>query len=170
MRIFIIVIVLIITPSCSSTNELSKVQEESLEVLNDVILKSNGEIYYKSINSDRQEPISSYVQKYLLEFHLCVKDIDRSKTKISEQEVSYLHERFSNHKIVRLDKLSSEFSEKTVKKHKRFKTVSISLPVVFRNGTMAIYYVSGTYGGGFSLLQKSNNNWNIICGNTVWIE
>ncbi len=170
MKSLIILFVFTLILSCSSTKEIFVVQEENLEVLNDIIGESNGGIYYESIDSDLQKPIDSYVNKYLLEFYLCINDIDSSTTKISELEISYLKEQFSKHEIVRFDKLSAELKEKIVKNHERFKTVSISLPVVFRNGSMAIYYVSGTYGGGFNLLQKNNEKWNVICSNSVWIE
>ena len=170
MSRIILLIISIIFLSCSSKKDLSGVQGENIEVLESILNKSKGEIYYKTINTDLQKPIHTYIEAYLLEFYLCDKDVDTSSIHISIEEVGFLKRKFENHSIVRIDKLKSGFRSKITKKHKRFKTVSISIPVVFRNGTMAIYYMSGTYWGGFNLLQKRNNKWELICSNSVWIE
>lgn len=170
MRSIKVLIVFILTLSCSSAKGVLEIQEENLEVLNHVLENSKGGIiYYKSINYDLNELIGSFVINGL-NFDLCIKDIDSSLTKFSDQESSYLSDEFNKQNIVRIDRLKPEFEERTVKKHERFETVSISIPVVFRNGTMAIYYYSGTYGGGFNLLQKNSDNWEVVCSNSVWIE
>lgn len=44
------------------------------------------------------------------------------------------------------------------------------MPVVFRNGSMALFYATGTYGGEFGLLQKKQGKWERICSSIVWIE
>jgi hypothetical protein len=50
------------------------------------------------------------------------------------------------------------------------KSSVISLPILFRNNTMAIYYNTETSGGSLTLLQKRNSKWKIICSSSVWIE
>ncbi len=170
MRKLLLILILISIISCSSKKGISKISVENIIVLNSILTNSNGEIYYQTITEDLQKPLESYFEPYLLEFYLCNKGIDSSKVKITKQEIGFLKENFKNQAKNRISRINPEFKNKVTKKKERFKTIHISMPAVFRNGTMAIYYVSGTYGGGFNLLQKVNNKWEMICSNSVWIE
>lgn len=156
--------------SCSSKKGISKISEENSIVLNSILSNSSGEIYYQTITEDVQKPLESYFEPYLLEFNLCNKNVDSSIVKISKQEMGFLKENFKNQSKIRIGGIHPEFKNKITKKKERLKTFYISMPVVFRNGTLAIYYISGTYGGGFNLLRKANSKWEMICSNSVWIE
>jgi hypothetical protein len=171
MRLFTLFLLTILFLNSSNGQDSKKYDTETLIVLESILKNSKeGSIFHKTIVKEWRTPIESYVKDYLLEFYLCVNDIDKASVRISQEEVWFLKEKFSKQSVERIDRLIPDLKKKTTEKHKRFKTSIISMPVTFRNGTMALYYHTETYGGGFNLLQKRDNNWEIICSNSVWIE
>jgi hypothetical protein len=96
--------------------------------------------------------------------------VDSTIVHITDQEVRFLNEKFSKQSVKRIGQLKPELKNKLTKKHERFKTASITMPVTFRKGTMAILYITGTYGGEFKLMKKKNSNWEFFCSSLVWIE
>ena len=169
LNIFVIIAVLIFITGCSSKKStINKVSNEH-EVLSYILKKSSGNIYYKTIIEEGNIPIDSYVKDKYLEFYLCGKDVD-SPVKIPKEEVAFLKQKVKSVSVQRIDKLFPSLKEKTTKKKERLVTSFISMPILFRNNTMAIYYSTQTYGGEFKLLQKVNGEWETICANSVWIE
>ncbi|WP_428742302.1 hypothetical protein [Tenacibaculum sp.] len=167
--IFKTIAVLIFITSCSSNkNTINKVNNE-YEVLSYILKKSKGNIYYKTITEEGNIPIESYVKNRYLEFYLCSNGI-YSPIKIPKEEVVFLKQKVKSISVQRIDKLFPDLKDKTTKKKIRFKTSFISMPILFRNNTMAIYYATQTYGGEFKLLRKVNGEWETICANSVWIE
>lgn len=164
-----IIIVVIFMNSCSSYREVVNNMNTEYEVLSSVLKESSGNIYYKTIIEEGNIPIDSYVKDKYLEFYLCGKDVD-SPVKIPKEEVTFLKQKVKSVSVQRIDKLFPNLKDKTTKKKTRFKTSFISMPILFRNNTMAIYYSTQTYGGEFKLLQKVNGEWETICANSVWIE
>jgi hypothetical protein len=163
------VAVLILIFGCSSNHKISQLDKENINVLYSILNNSN-DVYYKTIIEDLGKSLDFQIEPYLLEFSLCDKNINLGTTKISNKEIIFLKKEFKTQSIIRIDKIDPSFKNKTTKRIERFKTVRISMPIVFRNGSMAIYYSNSTYGGGFSLLQKEDNRWKAICSNSVWIE
>ncbi|MGQ3678869.1 hypothetical protein [Tenacibaculum discolor] len=164
-----IIIVVIFMNSCSSYKEAADNMNAEYEVLSSVLKESSGNIYYKTIIEEGNIPIDSYVKDKYLEFYLCGKDVD-SPVKIPKEEVAFLKQKVKSVSVQRIDKLFPSLKEKTTKKKERLVTSFISMPILFRNNTMAIYYSTQTYGGEFKLLQKVNGEWETICANSVWIE
>lgn len=164
-----IIIVVIFMNSCSSYKEAADNMNAEYEVMSSVLKKSSGNIYYKTIIEEGNIPIDSYVKDKYLEFYLCGKDVD-SPVKIPKEEVAFLKQKVKSVSVQRIDKLFPSLKEKTTKKKERLVTSFISMPILFRNNTMAIYYSTQTYGGEFKLLQKVNGEWETICANSVWIE
>lgn len=153
--------------SCSTIKKSSEKTDEVRKIL--VTITNYNMVYYKTIVQDLKKPIESYLKNYLLEFELCSKDIDSNSRKISKEEITFLKSKFKNQNIVRLDRLNPKLENLTKTKGKS-KTSFVTIPIVFRNNFMAIYYSYTANGGGFNLLQKRNNKWEHICSNTVWIE
>ncbi len=144
---------------------------EELHILVSVVRRSSdNNIYFKTIVEEWQKPIESYIQRNYLDFNLCVPKADSHMIYISDEELRYLKRRFSNHSVKGIDKLKPELKDKTTRDSRRFETVHISMPVIFRNGTMAIYYAAGTYSGEFNLLSKKDGKWQPLCSSLVWIE
>ena len=171
MHIFRLSIICLLILSSLSAQEITINNSDDLKVLESILKRSkDGTKYYKTIIKDRKTPIASYVEDYLLEFNLCAFDVDTSTVRISDNELSFLKQKFSKQKVKRIDRLFPKYKSKTTKKHERFKTASISMPVTFRNGTMALYFASGTYGAEFNLLNKKHDKWESICSSIVWIE
>ena len=164
------VVALILIFSCSSNHKIFQLDKENINALHSILSNSNETIYYKTIIEDLRKSLDSQIEPYLLEFSLCDKNINQGATKISNKEIIFLKKEFKAQSIIRIDKINPNFKNKTTKKIERFKTARISMPIVFRNGSMAIYYSNSTYGGGFNLLQKKDNRWKAICSNSVWIE
>ena len=164
-----IIIVVIFMNSCSSYKEAADNMNAEYEVMSSVLKKSRGNIYYKTIIKEGDIALESYVKNKYLEFYLCGKDVD-SPVKIPKEEVAFLKQKVKSVSVQRIDKLFPSLKEKTTKKKERLVTSFISMPILFRNNTMAIYYSTQTYGGEFKLLQKVNGEWETICANSVWIE
>ena len=145
-------------------------ETEELKVLESYLRKAdNNSVYYKTAVIDIETPIEDYIQNSYLEFLLCTEDQYRN-FKISESELRLVKEKFSKQSITRIDRLIPGLKTKTAKKHKRFKTNTVSLPATFRNGTFAIIYSNRTYGSEFKLLKKEGDTWQVICSNLIWIE
>jgi len=168
MRSIIYSIAATVILGCSSYKKLTARHKDNLSALESILRKSNGGIYHRTIIQENQKPISLYVESYNFELNLCVPDADPASVYISDREFAFLKKEFSNQTVVKLDRLYPELRNKMIKKHQRFKTVSISMPVVFRNGSMAMYYATGTYGGEFGLLQNKQGKWERICSSIVW--
>ncbi len=156
---FIYLFICFITISCSSKRLL--IDENQIDVLNEVLKSSKYNTYYKTIIKDLNKPIEDYITNDM-EFQFCENDT------IEPKEISFL----KNQKleIVNLYRLPLSIKEKITKKKKGFETSFISMPILFRNNTMAIYYSTQRYGGSFMLLKKENSTWKIICSSLVWIE
>lgn len=169
LNVLKIIIVVIFMNSCSSYKEAADNMNAEYEVLSSVLKKSRGNIYYKTIIKEGDIALESYVKNKYLEFYLCIKGIN-TPIKVSKEEVLFLKQKIKNISIQRIDKLFPSLKEKTTKKKERLVTSFISMPILFRNNTMAIYYSTQTYGGEFKLLQKVNGEWETICANSVWIE
>ncbi|MEY8860826.1 hypothetical protein [Tenacibaculum singaporense] len=167
--VFKIIIIVIFMSSCSSYREVVDNMNTEYEVLSSVLKESRGNIYYKTIIEEGNIPIESYIENKYLEFYLCSNGVD-SPVKIPKEEVAFLKQKVKSVSVQRIDKLFPNLKEKTTKKKERLVTSFISMPILFRNNTMAIYYSTQTYGGEFKLLQKVNGEWETICANSVWIE
>ncbi len=151
--------------------QLPNSESEELKVLESILSNSNNSTtYYKTIIEDQKTPLTTYIEAYLLKFYLCTNDIDSASVIISDEEVNLLRQKFSKQKVKRIDKLLPKYKNRTTKKHERYKTGSISMPVTFRDGTMALYFSLSTYSGEFNLLRKKNDTWEKVCSNAVWIE
>jgi hypothetical protein len=153
---------------CSSTK--SNFTEQNIEeiiILNNIIKENT---YYKTIIKDLNKPIDFYVQKHFLQFNLCVNDSLRNNIVLNEEDTIFIKQKFRNQKTLRIDHLNNEIKVKTTKDRIRFKTNYISLPVIFRDGKLAIFYNSSPYGSSFNLLKKIDGKWKIVCSSQVWIE
>lgn len=150
--------------SCSSAKEI--INENQINVLNKIIQSSKFSIYYKTVDNNGtslKKPIEEYITNDL-EFQFCESNI------INENDIVFLRKEFKRQKIKNLYKLPLIYRKNLTKEKKRFETSFISIPILFRNNTMAIYYNTQTYGGSLTLLQKINSKWEIICSSSVWIE
>lgn len=155
--------------SCSSTKKTTEMDIELKEVLEYIVKKNSSEIYYKTIIRDVNKSIASYINEEYLEFYLCLKKID-SVVKIPKKEIQYVKRKFKEQSIQNLNKLLPKLKNNIKKNREKFKTKYISMPVLFRSNTMALYYNLQEYGGEFTLLKKNNGKWEVICGRSVWIE
>lgn len=164
-----IILLSIILSSCSSIEQIALKDAETKRILRNIVKNNPNKVYYKTITLDGDKPIVSYVNQEYLEFYLCKKGID-SVIKIPKNEIKFIKEKFKTHKVLKLDKLLPKLKDKLSKKEEKLKTQYISIPVLFRNNTMALYYNLETYGGEFTLMQKNNGKWNVICGRSVWVE
>lgn len=162
-------ILLLLIVNCSLKRTTIEKFSNEYEVLNHILKNSNGNIYYKTIVKDGEVPIESYVKDEFLEFYLCGSEVD-SPVKIDKKSINLLKENFKKLRVERLDKLFPLLANRVVKKKVRLKTSFITVPALFKNNTMAIYYSTQTYGGEFKLLKKINGKWKTICSNSVWIE
>ena len=150
--------------SCSSAKKA--ISENQINVLNTIIQSSKYSIYYKTINNNGtnlKKPIEKYITNNL-EFQFCEPDI------INENDIIFLRKEFERQKVKNLLKLPLINKKKLTKEKKRLETSFISLPILFRNNTMALYYNAQTYGGNLILLKKIKSKWEIICSSSVWIE
>ncbi|MGG8498163.1 hypothetical protein ACQY1Q_17315 [Tenacibaculum sp. TC6] len=169
-KIIILLTLLFLFINCSSNQKIAEQNNEEIKVLRYILKNSsNSSTYYKTIINDGKIPINTYIKGEYLEFYLCSKEVD-SFIKIPKQDILFLQEKFKTLSIQRLDKLLPEFKDKITKKKERFETSFISIPVLFNNNSMAIFYSLQTYGGEFKLLKKSKGEWKTICSNSVWIE
>lgn len=168
---FLIIVVsfAFIMVKCTSNKNVINYDNNVTEVLHDIIKEANKKTYYKTIIKDSGEPISSYVNNEYLEFYLCVSEID-SAIIIPKNEVVYLNQKFRQLTVARIDKILPKLNQNITRKKNELETSYISIPIFFRNNTMAIYYFRERYGAGFNLLQKKNEKWKKICSRTVWIE
>lgn len=168
MRLLKISILSLLYYACSSQRYARELSVSQREILNSVVSEA---VYHKTLISEFDKPISNYVETNFLEFDLCSSEEFRAKKiQLSEDEIKFLKSRFDSQKIINLNRLNPKLSNRAAQKRERFKTVSISLPVIFRGDSLGLYYVSGTYGGEFGLLQKKNNSWEKVCSSLVWIE
>lgn len=154
----------LLTLSCSPTKKL--INQNEIDVLNAIIKSSKFSVYYKTIDNNGtslKKPIGDYINNDL-EFQFCETNI------INYNEVGFLKKEFNNQEIIKLSKLPSIYKKNLTKEKKQFETTYISLPILFRNNKMAIYFNSQTYGAEFILLQKNKTEWKIICSSMVWIE
>lgn len=137
------------------------------EILNTV---GGEKIYFKTITSEFDEPISDYIDTNSLTFDLCSEEFRTGKIQFSEEEIKFLKSQFDLQVQINLNRISPKLNKKTSRKREEFITRNISLPVVFRGDTLALYYSSGRYGGQFNLLQKKSDTWQMACSSLVWIE
>ena len=160
----IFVFLCMVNLSCSSSKKT--ISKNQVNVLNTILHSSEYSIYYKTIinnGTSFKKPIEEYITDNL-EFQFCESDI------INKSEIVFLRKEFKNQKVKNLNKLQLNYSENLTKNKKIFETSFISIPILFRNNTMAIYYNTQTYGGNFTLLEKRDSEWKIICSSLVWIE
>lgn len=167
MTKYIYILSLFIIFSCSSKKEVAKSSADQVEVLSLIISSSKKKIYFKTITKSFQKPLESYIKPHLLEFYFCREGIESSSIIITETEINFLKNEFGVQPKI---KLSKDFKNKVTRKKEKFNTIYISSPIVFRNGTMALYFKNQTFGGGFVLLKKENGEWKFLCSNSVWIE
>lgn len=153
--------------ACSSQKYAIQLTSEQREILNSIVGKK---VHQKTIISEFDEPISKYVEDNFLAFNLCSKEFGSQKVQITDEELEYLKNQFDRQTIINLNRLNPKLRIRASRKRERFKSINISLPVVFRGDSLGLYYVSGTHAGEFSLLQKKNNNWEKACSSLVWIE
>lgn len=146
--------------SCSSQKKI--ISQNEIDVLNEVLHSSNNTIFYKTINKDLNKLINGFINNDI-EFKFCEKEII-----IEPSEISFLKNK--KLEIRNLRRLPLNFKQKLTKKKRKIETSHISMPLIFRNNTMAIYYNSETYGGSFILLNKKKSKWKILCTSQVWIE
>ncbi|WP_408041089.1 hypothetical protein [Tenacibaculum amylolyticum] len=147
--------------SCSSYQNYGE-KNEVKEILN--FLSTKRSVYYKTIDKDLGKSIDNLIDINFFEFDLCNSN---KKELITNEELKFIKQKFKEVKTINLKKA---FNELNVTKNKNIKTDYISLPVIFRKGTAAMYYESARYGGAFNLLIKKNNKWNIVCSKSTWIE
>ncbi|WP_440120737.1 hypothetical protein [Tenacibaculum sp. Ill] len=159
VRNFICFFIYLITISCSSKKLL--ISENQINVLNEILHSSNNNIYYKTIVNDLEKPIEAYISNEM-EFQFCENEV------ITPDEISFLKKQ--QLEVVNLYKLPLDIKEKVTRKKKDIETSHISVPILFRNNTMALYYNTQRYGGNFMLLKKEKSKWKVICSSLVWIE
>ena len=158
-------LVILIIVGCSSvikdvkkTNDLQKI----------MYLITNKDVFYKSVIKDKKKPIYLFVQPNLLEFNLCDTN-GLGEIQLSNNEVEFIRDEYRIQRKVRLDKILNKNNYLSTNKLGN-ETKFITVPVIFRNNTMAIYYSYSKYGGGFNLLQKKDSNWQVVCSNAVYLE
>jgi len=167
MRLLKFSILTFLVSACSSQKYARELSATQMEILNSVVSEK---VYHRTIVSEFDEPISNYVENNFLDFNLCTEEFGSTKIKISKSELEFLKSNFDSQTSININRIIPKLRKRAVRKRQRFKTVSISLPVVFRGDSLGLYYTSGTYGGEFSLIQKKNNSWEKICSSLVWIE
>jgi len=162
VNIFFYLFILFTVISCSSKKLL--INKNQINVLNEVLYSSNYNIYYKTIINDLNKPIKDYIINDM-EFQFCE---NAGITSIKPSEIFFLKNQ--KLKTLNLYKLPLDLKGKITRKKKGFKTSYISIPILFRNNTMALYYITQRYGGSFMLLQKKKSKWVTLCSSQVWIE
>lgn len=153
--------------SCSTLKKSVDNQNDIKNILENII--NQNQVYYKTIIKDLGKPIDYYIEPHLLEFHLCGSELNNDLITITNNEIDSLKIEFSNQKVTIINKLDLNIKTNLTKKQK-LNTSFISMPVLFRNNNLAIYYSYSRNGGGFNLLKKINGEWKNICANSVWIE
>lgn len=157
---FIYIFLCILFISCSTQKKI--INESQIAVLNEVLHTSNNTIFYKTINKDLNKLVNDFITNDM-EFKFCEKEIV-----FQPNEISFLRNKKLD--IVNLRKLPLKFKEKITIKRKNIEASYISMPLIFRNNTRALYYTTEKYGGSFMLLNKEKSKWKILCSSQVWIE
>jgi hypothetical protein len=167
MRLLQYTILSLLFCACSSQKHAKELSDAQMEILNSIV---GEKVYHKTIISEFDEPISNYVENNFLEFNLCFEGLGARRIEFSEEELKILKNQFDSQVKINLNRISPKLKQGATRKREEFKTVSISLPAVFRGDSLALYYISGRYGGEFSLLQKKSGTWQKACSSLVWIE
>ena len=170
--LLILLTTILLSISCSTTNNLSKNELESYEVLNSITKKQkSGKIYYLTINSKYDKTdLSKYITPKFLDFPLCINNSINPASIFEESDFEYIKNQFNELKIIEIRK-SLIKNKSTITRIKGKKEISfMTFPIVFKNGNYAIYYSELRYGGEFSLLNKEDDKWDKICSNLLWIE
>ncbi|MGG8498150.1 hypothetical protein ACQY1Q_17250 [Tenacibaculum sp. TC6] len=158
-RKFIYLSICLMTISCSSNKLI--ISKDQTDILNEILYSSDYNVYYKTIISDLNKPLEDYITS-AMEFQFCENE------SIKPNEISFLKKQ--KLEVINLYKLPLNIKEKITRKKKDIKTSHISIPILFRNNTMALYYNTQRDGGSFMLLQKKETKWEIICSSLIWIE
>ena len=141
-----------------------------LQVLTGIIVvDSLPTVHYKTIVSEMNQPLSRHLF-YLKGFDLCSSLVDQDEMTLGKEERDYLVERFATMEVANLNKLVREPKNHTLKKLEGHDWSVISLPVVFRDGTYAIYYSKGEYSGQFVLMKNIDGSWKEVCYASIWSE
>lgn len=161
-KIFFLIIT-IVSFSCATTKQIHPNQ---IDVLDALLRNSTNKVYYKTLVTDGtslMKPIATFITDNL-EFQFCDEVI------IEESEIIFLKQEFKKLNVVNLYNVSKASSNKLTKQKIQYKTSFISLPILFRNNTMALIYTTQTYGNSFLLLQKEKDKWNVKCSSLITIE
>ena len=169
--IAVIFLGLLILASYKSDNPQSRTIDESeLQVLRDIIqADSIPTVYYKTIVTELNQPLSRHLF-YFKGFDICSSLVNMDSTILNQEELNYLVERFSTMEIENINKLIRDPKNHTLKQLKGHDWTVISLPVVFRNGELAIYYSKGAYSGQFILMKNIDGTWKDVCYSSIWSE
>ncbi len=141
-----------------------------LQVLTEIVAADSlPTVHYKTIISEMNQPLSRHLF-YLKGFDLCSSLVGQNEITLSKEERDYLVERFATMESENLNKLVREPKNHTLKKLEGHEWSVVSLPVVFREGTFAIYYSKGEYSGQFVLMKNMDGSWKEVCYASIWSQ
>lgn len=173
MKRFLLILALfgLILQSFESLHAQAKSMDPAeLQVLTEIVAADSlPTVHFKSIVSEMNQPLSRHLF-YLKGFDLCSSLVDQDEMTLSKEERDYLVERFATMEAENLNKLVREPKNHTLKKLEGHEWSVISLPVVFREGSYALYYSKGEYSGQFVLMKNMDGSWREVCYASLWSE
>ncbi len=157
------------TIGCFQKPNSHKFKDERYDILNLVLDKTKfGDVYYKTINKDSEKPIENYLDREV--FDSCICSMNNNSFNLDDKEIDFIKKQFKNQKIIDLSKIHFLSKKRLTKRRDKRNTYFISMPILFRNNTMAIYYTLQADGGYFTIVQKDGKKWDIVCSCSAWIE
>ena len=141
--------------------------KDNLEVISFISENHNFLVRNKTISN-------AYLKRYEINFeelnfwNPCKQKFEADKAFLNKEEWEALNSEFQKLKKQRLPNKILKVSNK--KNSTSHRITSITLPILFRDNTYAVYYFEQRYGGEINLLKKEKGEWKRYCSYIVWIE
>ena len=154
----------------SVSSQSKTIDPSELQVLKEIVVSDSiPNVYFKTVVADLNQPLSRQLF-YLSDFDVCSDLVQLDAVALQSDERNFLVERFTAMESKNINKLIRDPKNHTLKQLKGHNWLQISLPVVFRDGTYAIYYSKGAYSGQFILMKHIDGLWKDVCYSSVWSE
>lgn len=151
------------------SNGFSQKQEviEVIAVISRMAEDHNSYLHNKTISK-------SYLKQYQINFedlnywNPCKHKFETDNAFLNKEEWEALNSNFYNQKKQKLPNAILKDSNKSGSTKHR--TTYITLPILFRDNSYAVYYSEQQSAGQINLLKKENGMWKEYCSYMVWIE
>lgn len=116
----------------------------------------------------------TYLREYQINFedlnfwNPCKHKLETNNAFLNKEEWETLNSKFYKLKKQRLPNIRPKDLNKT--DSTKDETTYITLPILFRDNSYAVYYSEQGYGGQINLLKKEHGQWKEYCAYMVWIE